>query len=171
MSIESQVQEVTGVNPRSKESRQKYLGRVVKAIEGLEETDWAKLSDDAQHWYKGALKADENGEEIPDFSDANQAEEEPAVAAEEGKKKAPAKKKAAANGNGVKKARGTGYKGHREGSRKEEIHKVFDDKGVDAALKAAEKKGLSTSTARNWVYRWGGKIERKAKAAEKKAAA
>lgn len=173
MSIETELQEITGVKPRNKEARQKYLGRVVKAVEELDEANWAKLSEAAQAWYKGALKADESGEDIPDFPDTAKAEaaEDKKVATADEKKKPAGKKKAAANnGNGAKKARGSGYKGHREGSRKEEIHKVFDDKGVDAALKAAEKKGLSTSTARNWIYRWGGKMERKPKA-QKAAAA
>ena len=172
MSIESEYQEVTGVKPRTKENRQKYLGRIVKAVEELDETDWEKLSEKAQTWFKPALKADESGEDIPDFPDAepsSDAEEEeneemPTAAADPKPKKSAkattAKKSAkATNGEAKKQTRGNGYKGHREGSRKEKIHKIFDEKGADAAIKAAEKEGLASITARSWIYSWGGSLK------------
>lgn len=163
MSIATECEEVTGLKPRAKEGRQKFLGRLVKAIEDLEEADWAKLSDDAQGWYKKALKADETGEDIPDFPDVkkDETEEENQVPDTTAKKKPPAKK--AANGNGEKKTRGVGYKGHREGSRKEQIHKVFDEKGYEAAVKAGEKVELAELTVKSWIYSWGGKAPKKAK--------
>lgn len=173
MTIESECQEVTGVKPRAKESRQKFLGRLVKAIEELDEAEWAKLSDETQAWYKKALKADEQGEDILDFPDAtnadvegtdDEAEEKKEVAAA---KKPAAKKKANGDGKTTKAkgaaAKGTGYKGHREGSRKESIHKIFDEKGFEAAIKAAEKADLSALTAKSWIYSWGGKAPKKAK--------
>lgn len=52
-------------------------------------------------------------------------------------------------------AKGAGYKGHREGSRKEQVHKAYDDKGKDAALKKADALDIQTATARAWVSSWG----------------
>jgi hypothetical protein len=51
---------------------------------------------------------------------------------------------------------GDGYKGHRSGSRKEKIHRIFDEKGADAAFKAGEKEELSQATIRTWIGSWGG---------------
>lgn len=52
-----------------------------------------------------------------------------------------------------------GYKGHRPGSNKEKVHKVFDEKGKEAAIKKAASLDLSESTARTWCSSWkkGGK--------------
>lgn len=46
------------------------------------------------------------------------------------------------------------YKGHRAGSNKSLVHKVFDEKGKDAALKKASALGLADSTARTWCSQW-----------------
>lgn len=78
-------------------------------------------------------------------------------------KKAPAKKAAAASGEG--------YKGHRAGSRKETVHKVFDDKGRDAAIKKAADLGIQENTAKGWLYSWGSKAADTAKPAKKPAKA
>ncbi|HKX35954.1 MAG TPA: hypothetical protein VJM79_04720, partial [Rhizorhapis sp.] len=66
---------------------------------------------------------------------------------------APAKKKAA---TGTKPGqKGDGYKGHRVGSNKETVHKVYDDKGRDAAIKKAAALELADNTARSWISSWG----------------
>lgn len=47
-----------------------------------------------------------------------------------------------------------GYKGHRKGSRKGEVHKVYDTKGPDAAKKAGAKLKLEPSTISTWISTW-----------------
>jgi hypothetical protein len=39
-----------------------------------------------------------------------------------------------------------GYKGHKPGSRIGQLHKMFDEKGEDAARKLGEKLGLASAT-------------------------
>jgi hypothetical protein len=70
-----------------------------------------------------------------------------------------------------------GYKGHRPGSNKGKVHKVFDEKGKDAAVKKALSLDIKDTTARTWCSAWGaGKGKKKAapkanaKPAAKKAA-
>jgi hypothetical protein len=46
------------------------------------------------------------------------------------------------------------YKTHRIGSRKGEIHRIFDKRGGDAAIAAAKRKGLKEATARTWASAW-----------------
>jgi len=47
-----------------------------------------------------------------------------------------------------------GYKGHRKGSRKEQVHKVYDEKGAEAAKKLASKLEIADSTTNSWVSEW-----------------
>lgn len=54
-----------------------------------------------------------------------------------------------------------GYKDHRAGSNKGKVHKVFDEKGKDAAIKKAVALELSESTARTWCSTWGKKSSSK----------
>lgn len=63
------------------------------------------------------------------------------------------------------------YKDHRPGSTKGKVHKVFDEKGKEAAVKAAEKAGIQTSTVRTWCSTWGADKPAKKKKTVKKAAA
>jgi hypothetical protein len=51
-------------------------------------------------------------------------------------------------------AKGTGYKGHREGSRKEQAHRWFDELGAEAALPKVLKTGIKASTAKSWFAFW-----------------
>lgn len=64
-----------------------------------------------------------------------------------------------------------GYKGHRPGSRKEKLHKIFDEGGPEKAVKAAEKEGIAASTIRTWMSSWRRSDETPSKAPTKKAAA
>lgn len=50
--------------------------------------------------------------------------------------------------------RAPGYKGHLAGSRKEQVHKYYDEKGVDAAIALAASLGLKDGTAFSWVKAW-----------------
>ncbi len=50
--------------------------------------------------------------------------------------------------------KGDGYKEHRAGSRKGEIHEVYDEKGREAAMKRGEKLGLTEGTLKNWIQTW-----------------
>jgi hypothetical protein len=47
-----------------------------------------------------------------------------------------------------------GYKDHRPGSNKGEVHRVFDDKGPEAAIKKAVALEIQESTARTWISSW-----------------
>jgi len=48
-----------------------------------------------------------------------------------------------------------GYRGHKPGSRKGTAHKIFDDKGPDAALEWGIANGLAAGTLRSWCTSWG----------------
>lgn len=65
-----------------------------------------------------------------------------------------------------------GYKGHRVGSAKERVHKVFDEKGKDAAIKKAVSLDLQETTARTWCSTWtkGSKTKKAVKPPAKKKA-
>lgn len=62
------------------------------------------------------------------------------------------------------------YKDHRAGSTKGEVHRVFDTKGKDAAIKYATTHDIQESTARTWCSTWGAgkKTAKKAAAPAKK---
>jgi hypothetical protein len=47
-----------------------------------------------------------------------------------------------------------GYKGHIAGSRKEQVHRCFDSRGLEPALKLAEELGLKHGTAFSWAKAW-----------------
>ena len=51
----------------------------------------------------------------------------------------------------TKNALGNGYKGHRVGSRKETVHIVFDQKGVEAARLKAELLGIRPGSFKTWL--------------------
>lgn len=46
------------------------------------------------------------------------------------------------------------YKGHRPGSIKGDVHKVYDAKGVEAAVKKAVALGATAGSARTWCSFW-----------------
>ena len=47
-----------------------------------------------------------------------------------------------------------GYKNHQAGSRKGDVHRLYDEKGADAAIAYALKNKLKESTARTWIGSW-----------------
>jgi len=62
------------------------------------------------------------------------------------------------------------YKSHKPGSRKGEVHRVFDAKGADAATELGLKLKLKPGTLRSWFGTWSrGKAAAKAKSAKKTA--
>lgn len=47
-----------------------------------------------------------------------------------------------------------GYKGHRKGSRKEQVRRIFDQRGPSYARRTGKQKGLRESTLRSWFSTW-----------------
>lgn len=45
----------------------------------------------------------------------------------------------------------TGYKGHKEGSRKEQIHKIYDEKGAEEAISKGVDLGVQAVTVKLWI--------------------
>lgn len=60
--------------------------------------------------------------------------------------------------------------GHREGSRKGEVHKVFLKEGKEKALAFGMKKGLKQNSLRSWFSAWKDGKPTAKKAAAKKSA-
>jgi hypothetical protein len=56
-----------------------------------------------------------------------------------------------------------GYKGHRPGTRKGTVHRVFDEKGAEAALKKALSLDLAKGTVYSWFSEWRNPPASKAK--------
>ena len=107
---------------------------------------------------KTADESEDEGEEEPEVTTKTKTEkkapaEKPAPKAKAEKPEPKAKTKKAAGAAGKK---GDGYKGHRAGSNKEQVHKVYDEKGAEAAIKLASKLGLSEGTPKSWISSWGG---------------
>lgn len=47
-----------------------------------------------------------------------------------------------------------GYKGHRDGSRKGAVHKLYDEEGRDAASEKGLELGLKSGTLITWFSIW-----------------
>jgi hypothetical protein len=175
-----------GANDNDKKWKQKLHEAATDEDAEDADEKWDSLSEDAQAWVNAATDAKDDKNPLPDFDDVGgepAAAEEPdpddgaeeeeskptgargkfaatkkakgdAATASTGKKggKEPAKK----SGGGKRGGGEEGYKGHRSGSRKEKIHRIYDDKGADAAFKAGEKEELSPATVRTWIGSWGG---------------
>lgn len=60
------------------------------------------------------------------------------------------------------------YKDHRAGSNKGEVHRVYDTKGAEAAIKKAVSLDIQEATARTWCSSW--KTGKAGKKSAKKAA-
>jgi len=98
--IRKELEELTGINKRAKESEPKFLTRLVRAATDntkVSDDDWDGLSDDAQNWVTDAVEAMNNKEDYPAFPDAED-EEKPKASSKaktNGKAKPPAKRAAA----------------------------------------------------------------------------
>jgi hypothetical protein len=64
-----------------------------------------------------------------------------------------------------------GYKNHRAGTPSEKLHKLFDEKGQEAAYASVGRLGLEPHTARALFSRWNNPVEKKAKKTKGKKAA
>lgn len=68
--------------------------------------------------------------------------------------KVAAKAKTAAKAEKVAKVEKAGYKNHRDGSRKGEVRKVFDEKGREKAMAFGKTQKLKESTLKQWMNTW-----------------
>jgi len=168
-SIEEELLDATGEKAQGrKEERGAFLTRVVNAVDGMEDDDYGKLSEEAQGWFESAVKA-VNKDKVPaDFPDAEgpgeeegDGEEEQEAAPKKGAKPSAkatlAAKKTAKSAKGAPK--GDGYKGHRAGSNAERAHKLIDDmvkqkKDREVIIKAVSKIGIKENTAKHWYGLW-----------------
>lgn len=130
-----------------------------------EEDDTTDGEDDAEEADDTETSEDEDmNTKTPAKKGAKKAAKQtPAPAKKTAKKEAAPAKKAKKAVAGKPGSKGDGYKGHRSGSNKETVHKVYDEKGRDAAFKKAAALGLAENTARSWASSWGPSAADKAK--------
>lgn len=75
--IQKELAEATDINPKRGEDHQEYLARLVKGVAALSDKEWDGLSQKAQDWYNDAADAkNAKAKTLPDFPDAEKAEEE-----------------------------------------------------------------------------------------------
>lgn len=95
--IQKELAEATDINPKRGEDHQEYLARLVKGVAALSDKEWDGLSQKAQDWYNDAADAkNAKAKTLPDFPDAEKAEEEAPKSSRRGAAKeeeAPAKPK------------------------------------------------------------------------------
>lgn len=103
-----------------------------------------RLRRDEAAWPKNA---DGTPKRKEDMSAAERAQ----VAAATGTERAP---RAVPPGLPAPPPEAAGYKGHRPGSRKEAVHRVYDEKGTEAAMADAVARGIKPVTAKNWFWYW-----------------
>lgn len=75
--IQTELMEATGLKAVRNEDRQDLVKRIMKAVGGLTDKEWEKLSGDAQDWFNAAAD-DQNAKKkvLPDFPDLEEAGEE-----------------------------------------------------------------------------------------------
>ena len=66
MGVIKSLSTATACKAKKGEDRQAYLTRLVTAVSGMTEDDWAKLPDDAQDWTNIAITAIKDKNEIPE---------------------------------------------------------------------------------------------------------
>lgn len=77
MSVQSEIERLTGVKQKNREDGQTYLVRVVKALDDLSDKQYNKLSKAAQDWAEEATQLHNNtDDELPDFPDEEEADED-----------------------------------------------------------------------------------------------
>lgn len=95
--IQKELAEAADINPKRGEDHQEYLARLVKGVAALSDKEWDGLSQKAQDWYNDAADAkNAKAKTLPDFPDAEKAEEEAPKSSRRGAAKeeeAPAKPK------------------------------------------------------------------------------
>jgi hypothetical protein len=78
MSIEKELQELSGVKQNRREEVQSYLERIVKALNDVSDSKYNKLSKAAQDWAEEATEAYNNKDEIPLFPEEDSADDDEA---------------------------------------------------------------------------------------------
>lgn len=75
--IQTELMEATDLKAVRNENRQDLIKRIMKAVGGLTDKEWEKLSGDAQDWFNAAAD-DQNAKKkvLPDFPDLEEAGEE-----------------------------------------------------------------------------------------------
>lgn len=76
MTVEKELQELTGVKQNRREDDQAYLERIVKALDDVSDSKYNKLSKDAQAWAEEATEAFNAKDDIPAFPEAEDGEDE-----------------------------------------------------------------------------------------------
>lgn len=168
--IEAELSKALGIKRGAKEREQtfaKKLHEAATADETCPETIWDQLTDAAQAWVNACTDAVEAGALfMPGYGDSDEVGS--GVEPDDGKS-SKSKKSGEGKAPGIPKVEKSsktknpkavgekGYKGHRPGSRKEKIHKMFDEKGAEAAMKLALKLEIKEGSAKNWISGWGGK--------------
>lgn len=177
--VEQELLEQTKLKTRQKEGRQAYLKRVYEGCELLygddnkdADTNWEKISEAAQGWYKKALKAvDSAGQlkdaDLPDFSGAPKEDKKPEpaaaapekestdVASKEKSKKVNGKTKAAAPEKAKTPKKASPRAGGGKVSKIVEACFTNPGKTVDELNQMLTKKGVETSPATIWSVRTG----------------
>lgn len=77
MSIETELQEITGVTKKKREERAAYLERLVQAALDVAQDQWESLSEAAQLWVNAGIKLLNANQSVEDFEP--EPEEEPAA--------------------------------------------------------------------------------------------
>lgn len=80
MSVEKELQELTGVTQNRREADQAYLERVVKALNDVSDSKYNKLSKAAQTWAEEATEAYNTKDDISAFPEAEEDDEAEAEA-------------------------------------------------------------------------------------------
>lgn len=82
MSVQSEMEKLTGVKPGRREDHQAYAERIVKALDDVSDSKYDKLSQPAQDWAEEATTAFNDKADYPDFPDDDESEDEPDEEAE-----------------------------------------------------------------------------------------
>ena len=69
-SVEKELQDLTGVKRRAKEGKQRYLPRLLNAVNDLPDDRWDDVSPEGQEWSNLGMKSLKKKEPISDFPDS-----------------------------------------------------------------------------------------------------
>ncbi len=72
-SVEKELQDLTGIKRRAKEGKQRYLPRLLDAVNDLPDDRWDDVSPEGQDWANNGMKSLKKKETIPDFPDSQPA--------------------------------------------------------------------------------------------------
>lgn len=89
--LEAELVKATGIEAKDGEKRTKFLARLVRAANGMEEKEWKALSTEAQEWVNAGIEKLNDKHDVDDFKDAKPAKEDKPAAGKNGKEKPAAK--------------------------------------------------------------------------------